>query len=58
MALDGPLLRDIAIVMPVYNDWDAAQRLLPLIDNALGSTSCRAQIVLIDDASTTEPLHE
>ena len=53
--LKFPVLNHIAIVMPVYNDWDAAQRLLPLIDKALVSTSCRAQVLLIDDASTAEP---
>jgi hypothetical protein len=56
--LKFPVLNHIAIVMPVFNDWDAAQRLLPLIDSALSATSCRAQVLLIDDASTSEPTKE
>jgi glycosyltransferase involved in cell wall biosynthesis len=51
------VLKEIAIVIPVFNDWDAAQRLLPLIDKALGANPCRAHILLIDDASTTEPVN-
>src|SRR5580704_1818139 len=56
--LKFPVLKQIAIVIPVFNDWDAAQRLLPLIDGALGATSCRAQVLLVDDASTAEPTQE
>ncbi len=52
------VLKQIAIVIPVFNDWDAAQRLLPLIDGALGATSCRAQVLLVDDASTADPSND
>ena len=38
--------------MPIYNDWVAAERLLPLIDRAL---DCRARVLLVDDASTEAP---
>jgi hypothetical protein len=48
-------LNEIAIAIPVYNDWEAVRQLLPLIDEALESTDCRARILLIDDASTEEP---
>jgi hypothetical protein len=41
--------------MPVYNDWAAAARLLPLIDQTLASLSRRAHILLVDDASTSGP---
>jgi hypothetical protein len=41
--------------MPVYNDWAAAARLIPLIDQALQSASRRARILLVDDASTEPP---
>jgi glycosyltransferase involved in cell wall biosynthesis len=52
------VLNNIAIVMPVYNDWDAAQQMLPLIDKALGATSCRAEVLLVDDASTASPVKD
>jgi hypothetical protein len=45
----------LAIVMPVYNDWAAVARLLPLIDQTLGALSRRARILLVDDASTQGP---
>jgi hypothetical protein len=33
------VLKEIAIVRPVFNDWDGAQRLLPLAGKALCATS-------------------
>ena len=45
----------LAIVLPVYNDWTAAARLLPMIDQALASLARRARILLVDDASTSAP---
>lgn len=44
----------LAIVLPVYNDWAAAARLLPLIDQSLGSLNRRARVLLVDDGSTSE----
>jgi len=41
--------------MPVYNDWAAAQKLLVLLDAALGSTPCRGSVLMVDDASTEDP---
>lgn len=41
--------------MPVYNDWPSAQKLLVLIDATLGSISCRASLLIVDDASTEDP---
>lgn len=41
--------------MPVYNDWAAVQKLLPQIDGALAQASCRARVLLVDDASTSGP---
>lgn len=38
--------------MPVYNDWAAVARLLPLIDQTLGTIKRRARVLLVDDAST------
>ena len=41
--------------MPVFNDWSAAARLLPLIDQTLEGLQRRARILLVDDASTVQP---
>jgi polyisoprenyl-phosphate glycosyltransferase len=41
--------------MPVYNDWAAAARLLPLIDRTLASLSRQGRVLLVDDASTSAP---
>src|ERR1700683_4506235 len=41
--------------MPVYNDWAAAARLLPLLDQSLAAMSRRARILVVDDASDSEP---
>jgi polyisoprenyl-phosphate glycosyltransferase len=48
-------VREIALVLPVYNDWTAVERLLPRIDQALNSIPCRARVLLVDDASDEEP---
>jgi hypothetical protein len=45
-------LNQIAIVIPVYNDWTAAQRLLPLLDRAL---PCACRVLLVDDGSAEDP---
>ena len=41
--------------MPVYNDWNALSLLLPLLDRELKADGLTAEILLVDDASTTEP---
>jgi polyisoprenyl-phosphate glycosyltransferase len=49
---------DIVIVMPVYEDWDAALKLCRNLDGVLrGQSSLRASVLLIDDGSalTTSP---
>ncbi|HLH42744.1 MAG TPA: glycosyltransferase [Bryobacteraceae bacterium] len=48
-------VRDIAIILPVYNDWAAVRQLLPQIDQALGLVPCRARLLLVNDASDAEP---
>ncbi|HEY7334899.1 MAG TPA: glycosyltransferase [Bryobacteraceae bacterium] len=48
-------VREIAIVLPVYDDWVAVQRLLPAIDQALASIPCRARVLMVDDASNDRP---
>jgi glycosyltransferase involved in cell wall biosynthesis len=44
---------DLVILMPVYNDWDAASTLLEQIDSALADHNLRPLILLIDDGSAT-----
>lgn len=39
-------------MIPVYNDWDAVQQLLPLIDL---SAPCQCRVLIVDDASTEPP---
>ena len=44
---------DIVIVMPVYEDWDAAMKLCRIIDAVLRKErSLRARLLFIDDGST------
>ena len=42
----------LAILMPVFNDWECAALLLPLLDDALANAELRAHVVLIDDGSS------
>lgn len=44
----------IAILIPVFNDWESLSKLLSEIDTTLGSVSLRGHITVIDDGSTTE----
>lgn len=39
--------------MPVYNDWDSAAALLVALDGALARAGRRADVLLVDDGSTT-----
>jgi polyisoprenyl-phosphate glycosyltransferase len=48
-------VRQIGIVLPVYDDWTAAEALLARIDRVLDSNSCRARILLVDDGSPHVP---
>lgn len=43
----------IAVLIPIYNDWDAVRALLPRLDGVLGQSDWTATVILIDDASTT-----
>ncbi|MGH9662103.1 MAG: glycosyltransferase [Bryobacteraceae bacterium] len=42
----------IAILIPVFNDWEAVSQLLSAIDRAMPATGFDAEVVLIDDGST------
>lgn len=43
------------IVIPVYDDWEALSLLISRLDAALASAGRRADLLVIDDASPTEP---
>lgn len=46
----------LQIVIPVYNDWESLNRLLPMIDDALDSSGLAADILVADDGSQqTQP---
>jgi glycosyltransferase involved in cell wall biosynthesis len=43
--------RSIAVLMPVYNDWLSAAKLLPLLDRVFDELRVSAHIVIVDDGS-------
>jgi len=45
----------MVILIPMYNDWEAADLLLTGLDAAFASSPCRAEVLLVDDGST-EPM--
>jgi hypothetical protein len=45
-------LSDIAIILPVYNDWAAFSGLMGNLDAALGSKGRKARVLVVDDGST------
>lgn len=47
------VLKKIAILIPVYNDWESIILLLPRIDDALKASNEMAHLVIVDDASST-----
>jgi polyisoprenyl-phosphate glycosyltransferase len=49
------LENDVAIVTPVFNDWESLRRLLADLDRTLLGKGLRARVVVVDDGSTLEP---
>ena len=45
----------LQIVIPVYNDWDSVNQLLPLVDEQLVSAGVDADVLLADDGSAMLP---
>jgi len=45
----------IAVLMPVFNDWEAASILCRQLDDACKATEHRPRVYLVDDGSTTPP---
>jgi polyisoprenyl-phosphate glycosyltransferase len=49
---DSPL-GSLTILVPIFNDWACAARLLPLLDAELSGAAREIHVVLIDDGSST-----
>jgi len=49
---------ELVILMPVFNDWIAAAKLLTHLDSVLKETELRADVVIVDDGSTNSPADE
>ena len=48
----------LLVLIPIYNDWAAANLLLPRLDQVLGDAGLTADVLLIDDGSTAgAPTH-
>ena len=43
----------IAVVIPIFNDWNCARKLLPLLDGALAGTRGEICVLFVDDGSGT-----
>lgn len=44
-------MSSFVVLIPLYQDWDAARALLPLLDAELSRASIAARVVFVDDAS-------
>lgn len=53
MTTDAPAR--FLILVPVFNDWHALELLLPQIDRNLAARHARADVIVVDDASTITP---
>ena len=45
----------IVMLIPIFNDWESLTLLLPELDDALASHGFEADVLVVDDGSTTEP---
>jgi hypothetical protein len=43
----------LIFLMPVYNDWKALSLLLPMLERELNANGLRADVLVVDDGSTT-----
>jgi len=48
-----PLFKNICIVTPVYNDWEAFAKLLPSIDGVVMKLQISTSVIVIDDGSNS-----
>jgi polyisoprenyl-phosphate glycosyltransferase len=47
--------RSLVVLIPVFDDWDAVALLLPQLDAALAGAGLDVSVLLVDDASVSEP---
>src|SRR5947209_3946557 len=47
--------RSVAVLIPVFNDWESLEILLPELDSALAAESVSGTVLAIDDGSTIPP---
>jgi hypothetical protein len=45
----------IVVLIPLFNDWEAADLLLDGLDSAFAQTPAPVEVVLLDDGSTETP---
>ena len=45
----------LAVIMPIYDDWESASVLVQRVHAAVGDLPVRAEFLLVDDGSTVEP---
>jgi glycosyltransferase involved in cell wall biosynthesis len=45
----------LVVLMPVFNDWQAVQQLLPRLDSSLKENRLEADVLLVNDGSTEPP---
>lgn len=43
------------ILMPVYNDWEAARHVIQRLDKVLGDKACPCDVLIVDDGSSVNP---
>ncbi len=53
--MSDTLTPNLTVVMPVYNDWESAERLVADLGPALEGLPHRIEVVMVDDGSTQEP---
>jgi hypothetical protein len=49
---------DVVVLIPLFNDWPAVAKLLPLLDAVLLRNGLRADVLIVDDGSTETPSEE
>lgn len=49
------LIEQVTLLIPVFNDWEALNALIPALDRALTAGGRSAAILVVDDGSQSEP---
>jgi hypothetical protein len=51
---DAELL-EVAVLVPIYNDWDSARTLVERLDGLIAGHTVRMRVILVDDGSSMTP---